>query len=200
MQIPYLPVRGRKLPSFIGGSIGPRMEICGNSGLPIPMVPHFHESNGYMKSKLRAWRVQKCIALVGVMLGNIGSRKKICETSGRKVPMVPCLNQSNDYMKRKLREWRFQKCIGLVGADIVLISAGPQITSCHGGLYRVQKGNMQIFGPTNPHGTVFVPKQWLYEEEATGMESSKMYCPGRCRYRTYQCGAAIYPVSWGGYI
>ena len=33
--------------------------------------------------------------------------------------------------------------------------------------------------------------------KATGMESSKMYCPSRCRYRTYQCGAANYTVSWG---
>ena len=37
---------------------------------------------------------------------------------------------------------RVQKCIALVLADTVLIRAGPQITSCHGGLYRVQKGNM----------------------------------------------------------
>ena len=46
-------------------SIGPRMEICGSSGLPIPMVPHLHQSNGNMKRKLQAWKVQKCIALVG---------------------------------------------------------------------------------------------------------------------------------------
>ena len=131
---------------------------------------------------------------------NIGSRKEICEFSGLQITMVPRLHRSNGYMKRKLQAWRVQKCIALLGADIVLISAGPQITSCHGGLYRVQKGNMRIFGPTNPHGTVFVPKQWLYEEEATGMESSKMYCSDRFRYRTYQCGVAIYPVSWGGYI
>ena len=65
------------------------------------------------------------------------------------------------------------------------------------GLYRVQKGNMRNFWPTNPHGTSFAPKQWLYEKEATGMESSKMYCPSRCRYRTYQCVAVNYPVSWG---
>ena len=53
------------------------------------------------------------------------------------------------------------------------------------------------FGTTNPHGKAFAPKQWLYEKEATGMESSKRYCPRRCRYRTYQCVAANYPVSWG---
>ena len=29
------------------------------------------------------------------------------------------------------------------------------------------------------------------------MESSKMYCPSRCRYRIYQCVAPNYPVAWG---
>ena len=32
---------------------------------------------------------------------------------------------------------------------------------------------MRIFGPKNSHGTAFEQKQWLYEKEATGMESSK---------------------------
>ena len=49
---------------FHVGSVGPRMEICETSALPIPMVPHLHQSNGFMKRKLQAWRVQKCIALV----------------------------------------------------------------------------------------------------------------------------------------
>ena len=65
VQIPYLPVWGRKVPCFMGCSIDPRMEICGTSGLPILMVPHLHQSNRYMKRKLRTWRVQKCITLVG---------------------------------------------------------------------------------------------------------------------------------------
>ena len=145
MQILYLQVLGRKLPSFMGGSIGPRMEICGISSLPISMVPRLHQSNGYMKRKLRAWRVQNCIVLVGT--------------------------------------------------DTVVTSAAPQTTQCHGGLYRVQKGNMRNFRPTNPHGTTFAPKQWLYEKEVTGMENFKMCCRSRCRYRTYQCVAANYLVS-----
>ena len=144
MQIPYLPVRGCKLPSFMGGSIGHRMEICETSTLPSPMVPRLHQSNGYIKRKLRAWRVLKCIPLVG--------------------------------------------------ADTVLTSAVPQTTPFHGGLYRAQNGNMQTLDPTNLHGTSFAPKERLYQNEATGMESSKMYCPSRCRYRTYQCRAANYPV------
>ena len=64
VQIPYLPLRGSKVPCFMGGSIGPRMEICETSALPILMIPCLHQSNGYIKRNLRAWRVQKCIALV----------------------------------------------------------------------------------------------------------------------------------------
>ena len=49
----------------MGGSIGPRMEICEISDLPILMVPCLHENNGYIKRKLRAWRVKKCSTLDG---------------------------------------------------------------------------------------------------------------------------------------
>ena len=85
--------------------------------------------------------------------------------------MVPRLHQCNGYIKRKLRAWRVQKCIALVGADVALTSAGPHTTLCHGGQYRVHQGNMRNFGPTNTHGTASEPMQWLYQKEATGMES-----------------------------
>ena len=65
VQIPYLPVRCRKLPRFMRVSIGPRMEICESSALPIPMVSCLHQTNGYIKRKLGEWRAQKCIAIVG---------------------------------------------------------------------------------------------------------------------------------------
>ena len=65
VQIPYLPVRGRKLHRFMGISIWFRMEVCGTSALPIFIVPRLHLSNGYIKRKLLAWRVKRCIALVG---------------------------------------------------------------------------------------------------------------------------------------
>ena len=147
MQIHYSPVRGCKLPRVMGGRIGSRMEICGTSGLPIPIVPRLHQSNGCMKRKQRAWRVQKCIALVGAGTvlssawaqttllhgGCIGSRKEICENSGVPIPMVLHFHKSNGYMKRKLRAWRVQKCISYVGADTVLTSAWPQTTPFHGG-------------------------------------------------------------------
>ena len=135
---------GRKLPRFMGGTIEPIMEICDTSGLQIPMAPRLHQSNVYIKRKLRVWRAQNCIALVGV--------------------------------KR------------------ILTSAGPQTTPFHGWHYWTEIVNMRYFGPTNPHGTAFAPKQWLYKKRATGMERSKLYCPSRCRYRTYQCGTANHPV------
>ena len=185
------------------------MEICETSALPIPMVPCLHQSNGYIKRKLRAWRVQKCIALVGAdsvlttswkhstrfMVGSIGPRMEICETSALPIPTVPRLHQSNGYIKRKLRAWRVQKCITLVGVDTVITTAWKQNTSFHVGEYMAQNGNMRNFVPTNPHCTVFVPKQWLDEKEATGMESPNMYCPSRCRYRTYHCGEANFLIS-----
>ena len=150
MEKPHLHVQVCKLPCFMCGSIGLRMEICETSGLPIPMLPHFH--------------------------------------------------QSNVYIKRKLRLWRAQKCIALVDEETVFTSAGPQTTPFLGGQYRAENGNMRNFGPTNPHATAFPPKQWLYQKEATGRKSSKMYCPTRCRNSTYQCGAAHYPFFIGGSI
>ena len=136
---------GRKLPHFMGSSIGPRMEICELSGVSILIAPRLHQRNGYIKRYQRVWRAQKCIALVSI--------------------------------------------------QTVLTRAGAQTTPFHGGQYWAENGNLRKFVPTNPQGTVFAPKQWLYQKEATGIESSKMYCPTWCRNRTYQCGAANYPVS-----
>ena len=147
MQIPYLPVRGSKLPHVMVGSIGSRMEICGTSGLPVPMGPRVHQSNGYIKRKLRAWGVHKCIAIDGADTvltsawskttpchgSSIGSRMEICGISVLSILMVPRLHQINGYIKRKLRAWRVENCIALVGAGTVLTSAWPQTTPSHGG-------------------------------------------------------------------
>ena len=121
------------------------MEICETSALPIPKVPRLLQSNGYIKKKLRAWRVQNCTVLVGAdtvlttawkqstpFHGGIGPRVQIWGNSGLHIPMVPLFHQSTGYMKRKLRAWRVQKCITLVGADTVLTSSGPETTPFHG--------------------------------------------------------------------
>ena len=151
VHIPYLPVRCRKVLRFMGGSLGPGLEVCGNSGLRIPMVPHFHQSIGNIKRKQGAWRVQKYISLIGAeipylpvrgrkvtsfMGGSIGPRMEIRGTSVLPIPMVPRLHQSKSYTKRKLLAWRVQKCVSLVGADTVLTSTGPKIPRFMGGSIR----------------------------------------------------------------
>ena len=109
------------------------------------------------------------------MGGSIGSGMEICEISGPPISMVPRLHQSSVYIKRKLQVWRAQKCIPLVRGKNPLTRTGPQTTLFHGWQYRAENGNVQNFWPTNPHGAAFAPKQWLYQKEATGMKSSKMY-------------------------
>ena len=131
------------------------------------------------------------------MGGRIGSRMEICEISGVPIAMVPHFYKRNVYITRKLRVWRTQKCIALVCGKTQPTCAGLQTSPFHGWYYRAENGIMRNIGPTNPHGTAFAQKQWVYQKEATGMESSKMCCPSRCRNTTYQCGAANFPVSWG---
>ena len=41
--------------------------------------------------------------------------------------------------------------------------------------YRAENENLRKFGSTFSHGTVFTPKQCLYQKEATGIENQKMY-------------------------
>ena len=138
------------------------------------MVPRLNQCNGYIKRKLRAWRVQKCIVLVGadVALTSAGLQTTPCQGGQYRVHQGNMRNfgptnthgtasePSNGYIKRKLRAWRVQKCIVLVGADVALTSAGLQTTTCQGGQYRVHQGNMRNFGPTNTHGTASAPMQW----------------------------------------
>ena len=59
----HLPVRGQKIPRYMWGGIGRRMEICETSYTPIPIVPRLNQCNGDIKGKLRVWRAQKCIVL-----------------------------------------------------------------------------------------------------------------------------------------
>ena len=107
--------------------------------------------------------------------------------------MVPCLHQGNIYTKRKLRVWRDQKCIPLVGAIPLLTCAGRQNTPSRGRRYRAQNGKLRKLGRTYRHGTVFAPRKYLYQKEATGMERPEMYSASRCNNPTYLCGPSKYP-------
>ena len=109
--------------------------------------------------------------------------------------MVPYLQQRNIYIKRKLRVWRDRKCISLVGAKTPLTCTGRQRTLSQGMRYRAEKGILRKIRWTYRHGTVFVPRQYLYLKEATGMERTEMYFPSWCKNPTHQCGPSNHPVS-----
>ena len=143
---PPIPVRVCKLPRFMGGSIGPRMEICETSGLPNPMVPRLHQSNGYIKRKLRVWRAQKCIGLVGAetVLTSAGPHTtpfhggRYRAENGNIRNFEPTNPHDTAFApKTMVISKRAHKCIALVGAETVLTSAGPQTTPFPGEQYWV---------------------------------------------------------------
>ena len=48
-----------------------------------------------------------------------------------------------------------------------------------------QNGKLPKLGQTYRHGTVFVPRKYLNQKEATGMERPEMYSDSRCNNPTY---------------
>ena len=60
-------MRTVKIPRLKGGGIGPRTESCLYWDGLFTMVPCLYQGNIYTKTKLRAWRDQKCISLVGAI-------------------------------------------------------------------------------------------------------------------------------------
>ena len=57
-----------------------------------------------------------------------------------------------------------------------------------------QNGNLPKLGRTYRHGTVFAPRKYLCQKEATGMERPEMYSASRCNNPTYLCGPLKYSV------
>ena len=60
VQQAHFAVRACKEPCFIPRRIGPTVQICGNSRLPIAMVRCLHQWNVYIKRKISVCRAQKC--------------------------------------------------------------------------------------------------------------------------------------------
>ena len=125
--------------------------------------------------------------------GNRGPRTKSWVNWDGPMAMVPCLHQGNIYTKRKLRVWRAQECILLVGAIAALTYAGRQNTPSRGRQYKAQNGKLGKLGRTCHHGTVFAPRKYSYQKEATGMERPELYSASRCNNTTYLCGRQSIP-------
>ena len=171
------------------------------------MVPCLHQGNIHTKRKLRVWRDQKCIPLVGAITplrdvkipclegGSTGSRTESWVNCDGPISMVPYLHQGNIYTKMNLQVWRDQKCIPLVGAITPLTCAGCQTTPPRGTQYRVQNGKLGKLLRKYGNGTVFALSKYLYQKEATGMERPEMHSASRCNNPTYLCGMSKYPVQ-----
>ena len=141
--------QGRQSTPCRGMRFGLRTESCVNWDGPMAMVPCLHQGNIYNKRKLRAWRDQKCIPLVGAKTTltcaghqntpsrgrQYGPRMESCVNWDGPIAMVPCVHLGNIYNKRKLRALKDQKCIPLVSAITPLTCAGLQSTQSRGRRY-----------------------------------------------------------------
>ena len=58
-----------------------------------------------------------------------------------------------------------------------------------------QNGKLPELGQTYRHSTVFPPRKYLYQKEATGMERPEMSSTSRCNNPTYLCRLSNYPIS-----
>ena len=76
-------MRAIVIPRLEGGSIRLRMESLGNLVRPMAMVPCLHQGNIYTKRKLRLWRDQKCIPLVGAKSALTCAGRHITPSRGR---------------------------------------------------------------------------------------------------------------------
>ena len=134
-----------------------------------------HQGNIYTKRKLRVWRNQKCIPLVGAITplnfavrqntpsrgrqykAQNGKLGKFGRTYGHGTVFAP----RKFFPKRKLRVWRDQKCIPLIGAITPLNCAGRQNIPSRGRQYSAQNGNLGKLGRTYGQGTVFAPRKYV---------------------------------------
>ena len=127
--------------------------------------------------------------------GSICSSTESCINCYALISMVWCLHQGNIEIKRKLRVWRDQKYVPLVGAITPLNCGGRHNTPSRGRQYRAQNGKFGKLRRTYCHGTVFAPRKYLYQKEATAMERPEMYSVSRWNKPTYLCEPSKYPVS-----
>ena len=65
-----------------------------------------------------------------------------------------------------------------------LTCAGRHNTPSRGRQYKAQNGKFGELGRTYGHGTVFAPRKYLYQKEATGVERPEMYSVSRCNNPT----------------
>ena len=127
--------------------------------------------------------------------GGIGLRTETCVNSVGSIALVPGVHQGNIYIKRQPGVWRVLNCIHLVGAKTPLTCGGSQTTLSEGRRYRAEIGILSKLGRIYRLGTVFAPREYLYQKTAMCLERPEMYSFSRCKNRCYLCMPSKYPVS-----
>ena len=163
------------------------MEVCVNSGLPIAIVPCLYQNNiskgSYgegdhknvnCKSMQKAYGPVRACKLPGFMQRRIGLSMKIWVNSGITIAMVPCLHQSNVISKGSCGKGEPKNANPESVQKSVLTCTGVQTTRFHAAPYKADNENLRKFEATYRHGTMFAPKQYLFQKEAVGKENSQM--------------------------
>ena len=125
-------MRAVKIPRLEGGSIGPSTESCINCDALISMVWCLHQGNIYIKRKVRVWRDQKYIPLVG------GITPRNCAG----LHNTPSRGRQYRAQKGKFGKLGRTYGHGIVFAIIPLTCAGRQNTPSRGRHYRAQYGKL----------------------------------------------------------
>ena len=180
------------------------------SGSTFPMVPCLHQSNVYIKRKLRLWTVQKCIPIVGAKTSltragllttpshvsqqraKNGNLRKSGSTFSHGIVFAPkqCLYQKKATGMESPKMYSFCRYKSL----IFLCGTANDPASCKP-VYSRDRKFAEIRVSLFSHGTVFAPKQCLHQNKATGMESPIMYSFRRYKSLTLLCGTANDPTS-----
>ena len=140
-----------------------------------------------MHSPLRASK------LPGFVYRSICPTMEIWKNWELPISKVPCLHQGIAYIKRKLRVWGASKCNRCVGAKKCTRRYGPPN---YQGSNSAEWGRQLKFGGyLSPWYRVCI-NAMLYQKEATGMGSLKLYLLCRCKKRTWQYGPPNYQGSY----
>ena len=155
---------------------GPRTESCVNWDAPIAMVPCLHQGNIFTKRKLRAWRDQKCIPLVGEITPltragrqNTPSRGRQYRAQNGKLPKLGPIAMVRHGTVFAPRKYLYQKkATGMERPEMYSTSRCNNPTYlCGPSKYTVSReadwaknGKLAKLGRTYRHGTVSAPRKY----------------------------------------
>ena len=154
------------------------------------MVPCLHQINVYITRKLQVWTVQKCIRLVGAKtaLTCLGRQPTPSHASQYSVQNVNLRKSRSTFRhgtvfapKHCLYQKEAAEMQSVKNAFLQSVQKAhlPVRDSKQPRLmlavyqYRAENGDLRKSGSSFRHGSVLVPKECLYQKEATRMESLK---------------------------